>query len=102
MSIEGHHFEETSRERVLHKEFDEIREDPHLEGVLWDELEMKDIGLLDKLVRDTLAEVDIRRRMEELEEEGRERGDASVDFIAMLSNKLLSQKYFEGHKAGNA
>lgn len=102
MSIEERHFEETPREHILHEEFDAIKNDPHLEGVEWDELDVKDIGLLEKLLRGTLSDADIRRRMDELKEEGRERGDASVDFIAMLSNKLLAQNYFEKHKAGNA
>ncbi|MEK7494051.1 MAG: hypothetical protein AAB630_02750 [Patescibacteria group bacterium] len=98
-----HHFEETPREHVLHERFDAIRSDPHLEGVAWDELETKDIGLLDKLSQGTLTEGDIDRRREELEGEGREGGeDSSADFVAMLSNKLLAQKYFENHKAGNA
>lgn len=103
MSIEERHFEETPREHILHEEFDAIKNDPHLEGVEWDELDVKDIGLLEKLLRGTLSDADIERRREELEEEGKEGGeDASADFVAMLSNKLLAQKYFEGHKAGNA
>lgn len=103
MATEGHHFEETSRESVLHGEFDAIRSDPHLEGVQWDDLEVKDLALLEKLLHGTLAEADVARRSQELEEEGRQGGeDASADFVAMLSNKLLAQKYFEGHKTGNA
>ncbi|OGD23431.1 hypothetical protein A2Z10_00420 [Candidatus Azambacteria bacterium RBG_16_47_10] len=96
------HFEETPRERVLHEEFDAIQNDPHLEGVLWDDLEVKDMALLEKLLHGTLADADISRRTDELETEGRARGDASVDFAVMLRNKLISQKYFEGHKTGNA
>ncbi|MBI5913107.1 hypothetical protein HY839_01550 [Candidatus Azambacteria bacterium] len=102
MGIEQRHFEETPREHVLHGEFDEIRSDPHLEGVVWEELEAKDIGLLDKLLRGTLTEEDANRRLEELEEEGRDREDASVNFVAALLNKLVSQKSFERHRAGNA
>ncbi|MCR4322895.1 MAG: hypothetical protein NUV61_02305 [Candidatus Azambacteria bacterium] len=103
MATEGHHFEETPRDHILHEEFDAIRSDPHFEGVLWDELDAKDIGLLDKFLRGTLKEDDVNKRLEELAEEGRDREDPNSNFLAGLLNKLVSQKTFEKYKkVGNA
>lgn len=103
MAIEGRHFEEGSREHILHEAFDAIHSDPHFKYVEWDEIDAKGVGLLDKFLRGTLTEDDVNRRLEELAEEGGDREDPNSNFLAGLLNKLVAQKTFEKYgKAGNA
>ena len=86
------HFQETPRDSILHERFDAARQDPHLEGVIWDDLDAKDLILLEKLLQGRLAEADITQRREALESELRLQGDPSVEFAAMLLNKLMVEK----------
>lgn len=89
MATEGHHFEETPHEREIHAVFNAFKDNPHFEGIEWNELKPEDIALLDKFAHGKLAESDILERTAVLDEEGRSRGDASVDLCAMLLNQII-------------
>lgn len=101
MSVEQRFFE-TQREEKMHEQFNELKKDPHLEGVEWGELEALDIDLLDRFTRGTLTRSAILERMEALEEEeGRVREDPSANFCAALLTKLIlldTKKRKEGGK----
>lgn len=89
MATEGHHFEETPYEREAYDVLAAFKDNPHFENIEWDELEAEDIALLDKFAHGKLAESDILERTAVLDEEGRSRGDSSVDLSALLLNKLI-------------
>lgn len=96
------HFQETPRDSILHERFDAIKQDPHLEGVIWDDLEVKDLILLEKLLQGRLAEADITQRREALTSEMRGQEDSSFEFTAMLLNKLIVEKVRSRRKDGGS